>query len=118
MQFCIRPVIAAVVVMCCAAASGYGPRTTGIHAASGVRMPDRMAFVSRQSSVNHIYFMDVDTSGVGANPTRLTNDAEPENYPSWSPDGMRLVYQRDFNGSAIYLINADGTDRRRSAPHP
>jgi TolB protein len=77
-----------------------------------------MAFVSRQSSVNEIYLMDVDAWGVGANPARLTNDADAENYPSWSPDGKRLVYQRDFNGSAIYLINADGTGQQRLSPTP
>jgi Tol biopolymer transport system component len=78
----------------------------------------RMAFVSQQTSVNEIYLMDVDASGVGANPTRLTNDTEAENYPSWSPDGKRLVYQRDFNGSAIYLINADGAGQQRLSPTP
>jgi Tol biopolymer transport system component len=78
----------------------------------------RMAFVSRQSSVNQIYLMDVDAAGVGARPTRLTSDADPENYPSWSPDGKRLVYQRDFNGAAIYVINADGTGQQRLSPTP
>jgi Tol biopolymer transport system component len=78
----------------------------------------RMAFVSRQSLVNQIYLMDVDAAGVGARPTRLTSDADPENYPSWSPDGKRLVYQRDFNGAAIYVINADGTGQQRLSPTP
>ncbi len=77
-----------------------------------------MAFVSRQDSVNHIFLMDVDASGVGANPKRLTADADAENYPSWSPDGKRLAYQRDFNGSAIYVINADGTAEQRLSPTP
>lgn len=78
----------------------------------------RMAFVSRQGSVSQIYLMDVDASGLGSNPTRLTSDPNPENYPSWSPDGRRLVYQRDFNGAAIYVINADGTGQRRLSPTP
>jgi len=77
-----------------------------------------MAFVSRQSSVNQIYLMDVDASGVGANPARLTSDVDAENYPSWSPDGKSLVYQRDFNGSAIYVINVDGTGQQRLSPTP
>jgi TolB protein len=77
-----------------------------------------MAFVMRQSSVNQIYLMVVDASGVGPNPTRLTNDPDAENYPSWCPDGKRLVYQRDFNGSAIYLIHADGTGQQRLSPTP
>jgi Tol biopolymer transport system component len=78
----------------------------------------RMAFVSRQSSVNRIYLMDVDASGVGSNPTTLTNDGESESYPFWSPDGKRLVYQRAFNGTGIYVINADGTGQRRLSPTP
>ena len=77
-----------------------------------------MAFVSRQGAVNEIYLMDVDASGVGGNPARLTNDPDAENYPSWSPDGKRLVYQRDFNGSAIYVIKADGTGQQRLSPTP
>ncbi len=77
-----------------------------------------MAFVGQQNSVNYIYLMDVDASGAGANLARLTDDGEAENYPSWSPDGKRLVYQRDFNGSAIYVINADGTGQQRLSPTP
>src|SRR5450755_782577 len=82
------------------------------------RGPARMAFVSRQNSVNHIFLMDVAASGVGANPARLTSDEDAENYPSWSPDGERLVYQRDFNGSAIYVINVDGAGQQRLSPTP
>lgn len=78
----------------------------------------RMAFVRQQNSVNYIYLMDLDASGVGSNPVRLTSDAEAENYPSWSPDGKRLAYQRDFNGSAVYIINADGTGETRLSPTP
>jgi len=74
--------------------------------------------VMQQSSVNHIYFMEIDAAGVGQNPIRLTNDPEAENYPSWSPDGKRLVYQRDLNGSAIYLIDADGSSEQRLSPTP
>jgi Tol biopolymer transport system component len=77
-----------------------------------------MAFVGQQNSVNYIYLMDVDASGAGSNLSRLTNDGEAENYPSWSPDGTRLVYQRDFNGSALYVINADGSGEQRLSPTP
>jgi hypothetical protein len=48
--------------------------------------------------------MDVDGSGAGSQPVRLTGDNDTENYPSWSPDGKRLAYQRDHNGPAIYVI--------------
>jgi TolB protein len=85
---------------------------------AGVSEANRMAFVMQQNSVNHIYLMDVDASGTGSNPARLTSDAEAENYPSWSPDGKQLVYQRAFNGSAVYVINADGSGEQRLSPTP
>jgi Tol biopolymer transport system component len=81
-------------------------------------MTGRMAFVSQQNSINYIYLMDVDASGKGADPVRLTSDAESEDNPQWSPDGTRLVYQRGFNGAATYVINADGTGQQRLSPTP
>ena len=89
-----------------------------LNAQSAASMAHRIAFVGQQSSVNHIYLMDVDASGVGSNPIRLTQDAESESYPFWSPDGKRFVYQRAFNGSAIYVINSDGTGQQRLSPTP
>ncbi len=64
-----------------------------------------VAFVMRQGTVNHLSLTRVDATGKGSQPLRLTDGAEAENYPSWSPDGQRLVYQRDVNGSAIYVID-------------
>jgi Tol biopolymer transport system component len=114
----VRQVIAAVLAPGCAAFSSCAAADAGTDVALGVGMAGRIAFVSQQSSVNHIYLMDVAASGVGANPNRLTNDMEAENYPSWSPDGKRLAYQRDLNGSAIYVINGDGTGEQRLSPTP
>jgi Tol biopolymer transport system component len=78
----------------------------------------RLAFVGQQDSINYIYVMDVSATGVGSNAHRLTSDMEAENYPSWSPDGTRLVYARDLNGSAIYTIDADGANEQRLSPTP
>ncbi len=77
-----------------------------------------VAFVMRQGSVNHIHLMQVDAAGKGSQPLRLTDGAEAENYPSWSPDGHRLIYQRDLNGSAIYVIDLTHTSQRRLSPTP
>jgi Tol biopolymer transport system component len=92
--------------------------TSALPCGSGMGTAGWMAFVSRQSSVNRIFLMNVDAAGVGSHLARLTHDEEAEDYPSWSPDGKRLAYQRDFNGAAIYVINADGTGQQRLSPTP
>src|SRR5437868_1935021 len=113
----VRRTICAVVVLVGMAASACGPRATDVTTAPG-DVAGRIAFARWDGSADHIYLMDVDAAGKGSNPNRLTHDAEAENYPSWSPDGKRLVYQRDFNGAATYVINADGTGQRRLSPTP
>src|SRR5450432_3238069 len=55
-----------------------------------------VAFVNKSGNVNHIWLMDINSSGVGTNARRLTNDAEGENYPTWSTDGNFIVYQREY----------------------
>jgi Tol biopolymer transport system component len=85
---------------------------------SGGASLGRIAFVSKAGGMNQIYLMSIDSAGFGATPARLTADSDPENYPTWSPDGTRLVYQRDFNGAAIYVIKADGTGSTRLSPTP
>lgn len=77
-----------------------------------------IAYVARVNEVSHLFLMDVDASGHGSNPRRITQDPEPENYPSWSPDGDFLIYQRDLDGAAIYIMRADGTEQRRLSPTP
>src|SRR5882762_7708438 len=77
-----------------------------------------VVFVNKSENTNHLWLMDLNSSGIGYHAMRLTNDAEPENYPSWSPDGKRLAYQRDYNGSAIYIADADGKNQHRLSPTP
>jgi Tol biopolymer transport system component len=77
-----------------------------------------VAFVNKTGNVNHIWLMDINSLEIGTNERRLTNDAEGENYPSWSPDGKALVYQRDYNGAAIYIVGADGKNAKRLSPTP
>jgi Tol biopolymer transport system component len=117
----LKQVLACALVIGWVATAGCGTGATSVTSVttgSPSGAVGRIAFVRQQGSVNHIYLMTVDAAGVWATPTRLTSDPQAENYPSWSPDGKRLTYQRDFNGAAIYVINADGTGQRRLSPTP
>jgi TolB protein len=77
-----------------------------------------IVYVNKSDNINHLWLMDLDSLGTGNHNRRLTHDSEAENYPSWSPDGKHLTYQRDYNGSAIYIADADGKNQYRLSPTP
>ncbi len=53
-------------------------------------------------------------SAAGGGFRTLTNDRRQEAHPAWSPDGARIVYAIGDRGSFdLYVMNADGTNRRR-----
>jgi Tol biopolymer transport system component len=54
----------------------------------------------------------------GTDPKELANCLTTECYPSWSPDGSKIVFQRQEGGAAIYLMNADGSNQHRLSPTP
>ena len=60
-----------------------------------------------------IYVMDAD----GGNQQRLTENRKNDWYPSWSPDGKRIVFASDGKGELqnfeIYVMDADGQNERR-----
>ena len=44
--------------------------------------------------------------------TQLTSDGG--DYPSWSPDGTRIVYTRTQPGDGgLWVMNLDGSNKRR-----
>ena len=56
-----------------------------------------------------IYVMDAD----GGNQQRLTENRGNEWFPSWSPDGKRIVFTMSDNGTEIYVMDADGGNQQR-----
>jgi hypothetical protein len=111
---------AALVAAACSVLIGCGGASSGSRLTStGPLQPSAtMAFVALDGSVRHLYLMDINASGIGSAPMRLTQDEQDETDPSWSPDGTRLAYQGDRDGSAVYVINADGSGEKRLSPTP
>lgn len=68
----------------------------------------KIAFVSQRDGNSELYVMNADGSGQ----TRLTNNADRDDYPTWSPDGRRIAFIRqNALGWSINLMNADGTNQ-------
>lgn len=80
----------------------------------------RIAFVSKRDGQSDVYSMKPDGSEV----IRITNDAEIDTNPVWSPDRTQLAYTSYVEGdieierSKIFIINADGSGRRQLFDRP
>jgi len=70
---------------------------------------------TRTDTANDVYSMNADGSDI----RQLTSTAEVDEVdPSWSPDGRMIAYyrkpaERDFEGGEIWVMNADGSGKRR-----
>ena len=50
----------------------------------------------------------------GSNPVNLTRDAAADGWPTWTPDGGRIVFASQRGGPfALYSMKPDGTDVRQ-----
>ena len=85
--------------------SGRGDETLPAWSPDG----DTIAFVRFQDN-SDVYLMDAD----GGRERPLTRERTEETAPAWSPDGAKIAYTRDLgNGEEIFVVNRDGTARRR-----
>ena len=50
---------------------------------------------------------------------RLTDDLGDDESPSWSPDGLSIVFTSDRDGTSgdVYVMDADGDNLRRLTKH-
>jgi hypothetical protein len=68
--------------------------------------PEKIAFDSDRHGTSEIYVMNPD----GSNQTRLTNNPGSNSFPSFSPDGSKIVYT---SFGKIYVMNSDGSNQTR-----
>lgn len=79
----------------------------------------QIAFASSRSGLPQIYLINTDLTGL----TLLTNIDEGACQPSWSPDGMQIVFispcqargeffETIYKDSSIYVMNADGSAQK------
>ena len=80
-----------------------------------ISLPFSVSAPSQQiafAAARGIYVVNADGSGVGAIVQDTVAASGLYGRPAWSPDGARIVFQRD---SSIEIVNADGSGLRRVA---
>jgi len=65
----------------------------------------RLAFDSNRDGDQEIYTMN---SSDGSRLAKLTDNHNHDGEPTWSPDGTRIAFSRDYD---IWVMDADGTDQ-------
>ena len=76
---------------------------------------DRDGGVGPNQLAGEIYTMNAD----GSAQTRLTNNPALDFAPAWSPDGTKIAFTTDRDGSyQIYTMNADGSQQTRVTQDP
>lgn len=79
----------------------------------------KIAFASNREGSMQIYVMNDD----GSNQVRLTVSGANDDFPRWSPDGAKILFQSDRDNpesgnSDIYVMNADGSGVVRLTSDP
>ena len=90
---------------------GHGPATTPpTSPARPSPTPNpfvpHIAFQSDRAGNDDVWIIDANSD----NPRNLTNDPAADRFPSWSPDGTKIVFASDRanEGGDIFVMDADG----------
>jgi Tol biopolymer transport system component len=87
-----------------------------------------VAYITDASGNNDLYLVPSQRPGRGIQPVRLTHSPDDEYFPSWSPDGERLVYARNGGtpdaprtadsgmGFALYTVSTSPSAASRASP--
>ena len=74
-----------------------------------------IAFESYIDGKSKIFTMKPDGSGI----IQLTKNDYNNQWPRWSPDGVKIIFVSDRDGNQeIYIMNRDGSNQRRITNHP
>ncbi len=65
----------------------------------------KIAFYTQQGTSDDIWVMELN----GAGQTAITDVAQHERDPAWSPDGTKIALVRAGSDNEIYVMNADGS---------
>src|SRR5882762_317537 len=79
----------------------------------------KIVYASNRDGSMQIYVMNSDGSAV----TRLTYSGANDDYPRWSPNGMKILFQSDRDNQStgymdIYVMNGDGSGVTRLTSDP
>jgi Tol biopolymer transport system component len=79
----------------------------------------KIVFATNRDGSMQIYVMN----GDGSNQVRLTFSGANDDFPRWSPNGAKIVFQSDRDhpdtgNSDIYIMNADGSGVMRLTSDP
>jgi Tol biopolymer transport system component len=91
------------------ASGGTGPAGAAYPGANG-----RLSFTSVRDGNDEIYSMGLDGSSL----QRLTNHPLTDDNAVWSPDGAKIAFERQVEGSqyAVWIMNADGSGEQQLSP--
>jgi TolB protein len=104
---------------------GSSPRLVVDQAATPEWSPDgtELAFANLRPGKRGIWVVNVAEALAPSHPTvhrvTRTEDTTPEEYPTWSPDGKRLLFSSLRGGTFdIWVVDADGSHLRDMTPQP